>query len=98
MFLINLHAVPTKESEYFNEFIGAYVSVYIDYRDVNGVIELALFYAEQEGWVVNNVEEDYYEINTVDDLDDEQKELYDEAKEYGYTMVFNAYESVEEEE
>lgn len=96
MFLINLHAVPTKKSEHFDEFIGAYVSVYIDYTDEEGAMQLSKYYVEQEGWVVNNIEEEYYIIENSSDLEDDQKELFNEAKEYGYTMMFNAYESSEE--
>lgn len=98
MFLINLHAVPTKESEHFEEFVGAYVSVYINYADVDGAMQLSKYYVEQEGWVVNSVEDEYYHIEKSDDLEEAQKELFDEAKEYGYTMLFNAYESAEEGE
>lgn len=96
MILINLHAVPTKESEYFNQFIGSYVSVYIDYSEVSGAIQLAKYYVEEEGWVVNNIDDEYYVIDKKDDLESDQQEFFSEAKEYGYTMVFNAYESVEE--
>lgn len=98
MLLINLHAVPTKQTDYFDEFIGAYISVYINFKDVDGAMQLAKFYVEKEGWVVNNIEEDYYEIEDVTDLDEEQQELFEEAQEYGYTMVFNAYETSTEEE
>lgn len=98
MYLINLHAVPTSESDHFNSFLGAYVSAYIDFRDVDGAIQLALFYVEQEGWVVNNVEEDYFLVEDENELSEDKKELHDEAKEYGYALLFNAYESADEEE
>lgn len=98
MFLFNLHAVPTKSSEHFNEFVGAYVSVYINYADADGAMQLAKYYVEQEGWVVNNIEDDYYAIESADELEGEQLDLFDEAEQYGFTMVFNAYETAEEEE
>lgn len=97
MILVNLHAVPTNQSEYFDQFIGAYVSVYINYSDVNGAMQLAKYYVEEEGWVVNNIDDEYYVIDNKEDLDNDQQELFSEAKEYGYTMMFNAYESAEEE-
>lgn len=96
MYLINLHAVPTKQTDYFDELAGAYISAYIDYKDAEGAIQLSKFYVESEGWVVNNIEEDYFVIEDVEELDEEQKEFYNEAKEYGFTLVFNGYESVEE--
>lgn len=98
MYLINLHAVPTQESEYFNELVGAYVSAYIDYADAEGAIQLAKFYTEQEGWAINSIEEEYFVIESEDELETEQKEFYSEAKEYGFTMVFNGYESVSEDD
>ena len=98
MYLINLHAIPQKESEYFEKVKGAYVSVYIDYADAEGAIELAKYYTQEEAWTVDVVEEEFFEIDNDNELDEEQKEFYDEAKEYGFTMVFNCYESDEEEE
>ncbi|WP_299623913.1 hypothetical protein [uncultured Tenacibaculum sp.] len=97
MYLINLHAVPTKESEYFEKVVGAYVSVYIDYVDGEGAVQLAKYYTQEEGWIVQNVEEDFFEIENPDELEEDLKQFYDEAKEYGYTMIFNCYESVLEE-
>ncbi|WP_442267333.1 hypothetical protein ACSIGC_06535 [Tenacibaculum sp. ZS6-P6] len=96
MYLINLHAVPKKGTEYFEKVVGAYVSVYIDYIDGEGAIQLAKYYTEQEGWLVQNVEDDFFEIEDPEELEKDYRDYYDEAKEYGYTMVFNCYESVEE--
>ncbi|CAL2083586.1 hypothetical protein [Tenacibaculum sp. 190524A05c] len=97
MFLINLQAEPKKGSEYYEKVVGAFVSVYIDYLDAEGAIQLATYYTEEEGWKVNNVDDEFFEIEDEKELDKENREFYDEAKEYGYTMVFNCYESDEEE-
>ncbi|CAL2059041.1 hypothetical protein [Tenacibaculum sp. 190524A05c] len=97
MFLINLQAEPKKGSEYYEKVVGAFVSVYIDYVDAEGAIQLAKYYTEEEGWKVNNVDDEFFEIEDEKELDKENREFYDEAKEYGYTMVFNCYESDEEE-
>lgn len=97
MFLINLQAEPKKGSEYYEKVVGAFVSVYIDYLDAEGAIQLAKYYTEEEGWKVNNVDDEFFEIEDEKELDKENREFYDEAKEYGYTMVFNCYESDEEE-
>ncbi|TCP23714.1 hypothetical protein EV195_108187 [Tenacibaculum skagerrakense] len=97
MYLINLQAKPKKGSEYYNKVVGAFVSVYIDYADAEGAIQLAKYYTEEEGWKVEAVDDEFFEIDDEKDLDKENREFYDEAKEYGYTMVFNGYESDEEE-
>lgn len=97
MFLFNAHAVPSKESEYFNEVVGAYVSIYIDYADLEGAQKLCKFYIENEGWKMESLEEEYFHINDESELEDDQKEFFEETLEYGYTMVFNCYESDEEE-
>ena len=93
MYLINIHAKPTKESEQYDEVIGAFVSIYIDYKDLEGAMELAQFYVREEGWKIDEVEEEYYTINSTEDLDEEDLELYEEALEYGFSMIFNCYET-----
>lgn len=97
MYLINLQAKPKKGTEYYDKIVGAFVSVYIDYVDAEGAIYLAKYYTEQEGWKVENIDDEFFEITNSNELDKEQRECFDEAKEYGFTMVFNAYESDEEE-
>ncbi|MDY0780703.1 hypothetical protein [Tenacibaculum sp. IB213877] len=98
MYLINAHAVPGKESEYFNEVKGAFVSVYINYADVEGALQLAKFYIEDEGWKVESIDDDYYVIDGEEELDEDLREFYQEAKEYGYSIIFNCYEEGDEEE
>ncbi len=92
MFLINALAKPKKSSEHYDEVIGAYVSLYIDYKDIEGALRLAKFYIKDEGWKVTKIEDEYFTLDTINDVDEEQKEFYEEAKEYGYTIVFNCYE------
>ena len=97
MYLINVHAVPTQDSEHFDQFKGAFVSMYIDYADIDGAMHLAKLYVEEEGWNVESIDEEYYDLDSENDIDDDQKEFYTEAKEFGFTMVFNCYENDEEE-
>ena len=92
MFFINALAKPKKTSEHYDEVIGAYVSLYIDYKDIEGAIRLAKFYIKDEGWKVTEIEEEYFTLNSVSEVEDDQKELYKEAIEYGYSIVFNCYE------
>lgn len=97
MILINAHAKPTKESEQFGEVIGAYVSVYINFSDVDGAFQLAKYYIDQEGWEIDEMEDEYFTINSKDELEVGEFELHDECMEYGFSMIFNCYESEDEE-
>ena len=99
MFLINALAKPKKSSEHYDEVLGAYVSLYVDYKDIEGAMQLAKFYIKEEDWKVVEIEDEYFTLDSVDDVeDDEQKELYEEALEYGYSIIFNCYEEEGEED
>jgi len=97
MYLINIHAKPTKESEQFDKVVGAYVSIYLNYQDIEGAFELAKFYVIEEGWKIDEIEEEYFTIDSKKDIDKEDIELYEEALEYGFSMIFNCYESEDED-
>ncbi len=98
MFLINALAKPTKSSEQYDEVIGAYVSLYIDYKDIEGAYKLAKYYIKDEGWKVTELEEEYYTLDSVEDVDEDQVELYEEALEYGYSIIFNCFEEEDDED
>ncbi|MDB0602470.1 hypothetical protein PL373_15235 [Tenacibaculum maritimum] len=92
MFLINVLAKPKKETEQYGEVVGAYVSLYIDYKDIEGAIQLAKFYVKEEGWKVVKVEEEYFVLDSPEDVEQNQVALYREALEDGYAIIFNCYE------
>ncbi|APG65324.1 hypothetical protein LPB136_08150 [Tenacibaculum todarodis] len=92
MFLINALAKPKKSSEHYDEVIGAYVSVYVDYKDIDGAFKLAKHYIKEEGWKVTEIEEEYFTLSSLEDVDEDQENFFTEAQEFGYTMVFNCYE------
>ena len=92
MFLINALAKPTKSAEQYDEVIGAYVSLYIDYKDIEGAFKLAKFYIKEEEWKVTEIEEEYFTLDSVTDAEEDHAELYEEALEYGYAMIFNCFE------
>jgi hypothetical protein len=97
MFLINALAKPTKKSDQYDEVIGAYVSLYIDYKDIDGAYRLAKYYIKSEGWKVTEIEKEYFTLDSVTDVDEEHVELYEEALEFGCSMIFNCFEEDEEE-
>ena len=92
MFLINMEAIPTKSSDQYGEVLGAFVSLYIDYKDIDGAFKLAKYYIEEEGWKITDLENDFSLVTDKDALDEEQMVLYKEALEYGYAIIFNCYE------
>ena len=99
MYLINIQAKPKKESDYYDTVAGAFASVYVDYKDLNGAVNLAKYYVKQEGWKVVKVEDEYFTLNTIDDVEKEEDQigLYNEALEYGYGIIFNCYEEDDDE-
>lgn len=95
MFLIYVHAKPNPTSEDFGKFKGAYVTFYIDYKDIDGAYELTRFYVQNNDWEVLEIENDYYIINGKDEIDKRYQEYYDEIIKTGYTSIYNTYEREE---
>lgn len=100
MYLINIQAKPTKETDYYDTVAGAFASVYVDYKDLKGAVNLAKLYVTQEGWEVVKVDDEYFTLNSLEDVEQEedQIELYNEALEYGYSIILNCYEEEEEDD
>ena len=92
MFHIVSHVKPTEESEHFGEAEGAYATLFINYKDIDGAYALAKFYLENEGWEIIEIEEDCFIIESKDEMAEENKQYYDEVFEYGYSIIFNVYE------
>ena len=96
MYLLVFHFKPKKENEEFiDKVIGAYVSVLIDYKDYEGVIELSKYYIEQEKWEVIDLESEYFTFNEKEQLPADYQQYFDEIKEYGYSVIFNTYDEEE---
>lgn len=93
MLFINAEAKPNERNEYYGKVAGAFVTLYIDYKDVDGAFELAKFYIESEGWTAIKIEEEYFVLDSKNDVEKDQHQYYDEAKEIGYSMLFNQYVS-----
>jgi len=98
MYLINIQAKPTKESDYYDTAAGAFASVYVDYKDLKGAVVLAKYYVKEEGWEIVKVDDQYFTLNSIDDVEKEedQLELYNEALEYGFSLILNCYEEEDE--
>ncbi|GLB49266.1 hypothetical protein [Neptunitalea lumnitzerae] len=83
---------PKEGSEWFGKALGAYATIFIDYKDVDGAYALFKFYLEDEEWEITEMEEDYEILDSIENVEEDYKELYEEAEEYGYAIMFNVYE------
>lgn len=94
MYLINIQAKPKKKNDHYDTIAGAFASIYVDYKDLNGAVNLAKYYVKREGWKVTSVDDEYFTLNSIDDVEQEQDQLdlYNEAIEYGFSIIFNCYE------
>ena len=97
MYQIIAHVKPKKESEHFGEVIGAYATIFINFKEIDGAYVLAKHYIEEEGWIITELEDEYFIINSVEDMAEGYQQYYDEVFEYGYSLIFNTYDSIEEE-
>lgn len=93
MFRINAHTLPTIDSSEFRQAKGAYAVIYINYADIDGAYELARFYIEESGWIVEEMEDEYYKLESPEDVDPEHLSYYKQALEEGYSIIYYCYEN-----
>lgn len=92
-----IHCQPkTENEEFFGKVIGAFVSILIDYKDYDGVMELSKYYVEENGWEILNIENKYYTFEKKEDLPNDYQQYFHELGKYGYSMIFNTYDDEEE--
>jgi len=93
MFHIIIHCKPQKDNEeFYGKVNGAYASMLIDFKDYDGVMELAKFYVQDSGWEILNVEDEYYTFESEEDLPEDYQQYYSDLSEYGYSLIFNTYD------
>ncbi|GGK55957.1 hypothetical protein ACD591_14460 [Rufibacter glacialis] len=96
MFHIVIHCRPKKENEeFFGKVIGAYASILLDFKDYDGAMVLSKYYVEENGWEILDIDDEYFTFDTKEDLPDDYQQYFDELGEYGYSIIFNAYEKEE---
>ncbi len=93
MFQINIEARPNRTSKDFKKYKGALVVSFIDYKDAEGAFLLAKHYIEENDWSIIEIEEEYYQIDSKADMEEDYKKYYEEVLEYGFSMIYNAYEN-----
>jgi len=95
MYHIIAHAKPTKASSQFGLAKGAYVAVYLDYKDLDGAFELAKYYIESDGWEILELEDECYLVGSKEEMGEGHEQYFEEVLEYGYSIVFNIYQDDE---
>ena len=99
MFHIVAHCRPKEDNkEFHGKVIGAFVSILIDYKDYDGAMVLSKYYIEEQGWEIISFEDEYYTFESQEELPEDYRQYFDELSQYGYSMVFNTYNSEEVDE
>jgi len=98
MYQINAHATPTELSNQYGKVKGAYVTIYVNYADIDGAYELAKYYIGIDGWRIDELEDEYFVLNSPNDVEKTEVQFYNEALKEGYSLIFNCYESENDEE
>jgi hypothetical protein len=44
------------------------------------------------------LEDEYFVIDSIEDMADDYKQYYEEVFEYGYSLIFNTYDKIEDDE
>ena len=98
MYLFTLTATPDADNEEHAGFECADVSAWINFIEPAGAEELARFYIRESGWTPGDTLS-YFEI--VEDAipeDDEAFEFVKDAKEFGHSLLIEAWEEADEDE
>lgn len=96
MYQIVAHAKPKEGSENYGKVLGAYVAFFINFKEIDGAYVLAKHYIEDEGWEIIELEDEFFVIDSINDMADDYKQFYKEVFEYGYSLIFNTYDIIEE--
>ena len=98
MYQIIAHVKPKKDSEHFGKALGAYATIFLDFKEIDGAFVLAKHYIEDEGWEIIELEKEYFIINSIEEMDVDYQQYYEEVFEYGYSLIFNIYNNIEGED
>jgi hypothetical protein len=92
MYQINAHVLPTASSDQYGKVENAYAVVFINYADIDGAFELAKYYIVNDGWKIDELEEEYLIFESAEDVEQEYLQFYVEALKDGYSLLYNCYE------
>ena len=81
---------PLATNSRFEDIAGAYISVYVNFADLEGSLVLSQFYTKRAGWDIEEVNVMSRQIER-EGVVEEDKPIYDEASQYGYCAVFSLW-------
>lgn len=91
MFLFTIKSRVNKKSKVsqrFHDSGGAYVDCYISFKDFDAAQKLAKLLIRDQGWIPEKVI-DSWKLQKRRLRSKKQKQYYDEAIKYGYSLVFH---------
>lgn len=98
MYLFTFTATPDADNEEHQNFDCADVSAWIDYAEAAGAEELARFYIREAGWTPGDLLNFFELAEEAMAEGDESAEFIREAKEFGHSLLIEAWEEDDSEE
>lgn len=90
MFLFTIVAKPSPDNEEYKNAGGAYINVWIDFKEQEAAEAIAKFYIEDSDWVTEETGEVSWVTEEEIDSDDDYL-CFMEAKECGSCLVFHSW-------
>ena len=98
MYLFTLTATPSAENEEHQGYECADVSAWINFQEPAGAEELARFYIRESGWTPGDTLAFFEVVDDGMDDDDEALEFVKEAREFGHSLLIEAWEEEDEDD
>ena len=90
MYAIQVKARPKRQSDHFKTARGAFVNVWIDFKDSRGALVLALAYIKNEQWLPITAPK-ICEYKSIKKVPAAERSYFVEAVKYGFSMVFHCW-------
>lgn len=97
MYLFTITATPNTDNEEHGEFTQADVSAWINYQEPAGAEELARFYIRETGWTPGDLLNFFELAEEAMTEEDEMWEFIKEAKEFGHSLLIEAWEEEDDD-
>ncbi len=97
MYLFTLTATPNADNEEHKGFECADVSAWINFQEPAGAEELARFYIRESGWAPGDTLAYFEVVEDALDDDDESLEFVREAREFGHSLLIEAWEEEDDD-
>lgn len=98
MYLFTLTATPDADNEEYRLFNYADVSAWINFQEPAGAEELARFYIREAGWTPGDTLSFFELADEAMTEDEETWEFIKEAREFGHSLLIEAWEEEEDDD